>query len=61
MKKAIVGLVAVGAVIGLRPVARRIGHEMHEHCEQMMAGQFGGRGEAVGRGCRQEALVNVVL
>ena len=55
MKKALVGLVAVGAVVGLRPVARRIGHKMREHCGQMaaqckqMAAQCGGRGEAVRR------------
>ena len=60
MKNAIVAFVAVGAVIGLRPVARRIGHKMREHCEEMAA-QPGGRGETVGRRCRQEALVNVVL
>lgn len=55
MKKGIVGLVAVGAVIGLRPLARRLNHKMREHYGQMaahckqMAAQFGGRGEAVGR------------
>jgi hypothetical protein len=55
MKKALVGLVVVGAVVGLRPVARRMGHKMREHCGQMaaqckqMGVQFGGRGEAVGR------------
>lgn len=55
MKKAILGLVAIGAVIGSRPVARRMGRKMREHCEQMaaqckqMAGQFQTRGEAVGR------------
>ena len=56
MKKAIIGLAAVGAVIGLRPVVkRRIAHKMREHCqqmaakcEQMMAGQSGDRGEAAG-------------
>jgi hypothetical protein len=55
MKKAIFGLAAVGAVIGLGPVVkRRIGHKMREHCEetaakceQMMAGQSGARGEEV--------------
>jgi hypothetical protein len=47
MKKAIVGLVAVGAVIGLRRVIPRVGQKMREHCEQMMA-QFQGRGEATG-------------
>jgi hypothetical protein len=54
MKKATVGLVAVGALVGFRPLVRRMGHKMREHCGQMaaqckqMAGQFGGRGEAVG-------------
>jgi hypothetical protein len=46
MKKAIVGLVAVGAILGLRPLTRRLGHMMREHCEQMVA-QCRGRGEAV--------------
>jgi hypothetical protein len=32
MKKLIVGLAAVGALIALRPVARR---KMREHCERM--------------------------
>ncbi len=55
MKKAIVGLSAVGAVVGLRPLARRMSHKMREHCRQMaarckqMAEQFGGHGEAVDR------------
>jgi hypothetical protein len=49
MKKLIVGLVSVGAVMALLPVVeRRMGHKMREHCEQMMA-QFGGRGEPVGK------------
>jgi hypothetical protein len=56
MKKAIFGLAAVGALIGLGPVLkRRIGHKMREHCEQMaakcnsvMAGQPGARDEEVG-------------
>ena len=56
MKKAIFGLAAVGAVIGLGPVVkRRIGHKVREHCEemaakckQMMAGQSEARGEQVG-------------
>lgn len=53
-KKAIVVLVAVGVVAGLRPASRRIAHTARDHCEQMaeqcmqMAAQFGGRGEAVG-------------
>jgi hypothetical protein len=41
MKKAIVGLVAVGAVIGLRQVLPRVGQKMREHCERMIA-QFAG-------------------
>ncbi|HSJ73662.1 MAG TPA: hypothetical protein VK904_05040 [Miltoncostaeaceae bacterium] len=48
MKKAIVGLVAIGVIIALRPVMRRMGQRMREHCEQMAA-QFGGRGDAVRR------------
>ena len=54
MNKAIVGLAAVGAVVGVRRV-KRIGQKMREHCGQMaaqckqMAGQIGGRGEAVGK------------
>ena len=46
MKKLIVGFVAVGAVIGLRPLVGRIGRKMRAHCEQMMAGQVGSGGEA---------------
>jgi hypothetical protein len=55
MKKMIVGLVAVGAIVGLRSARTRIGHRMREHCGEMaercmeMAAQFAGRGEAVGR------------
>lgn len=62
MKKAIVGFVAVGAVVALLPVARRTSRKIREHssqmaqhCKQMaaqckqMAAQVGGRGEAVGR------------
>jgi hypothetical protein len=53
MRKAILGLAAVGAVIGLAPVLkRRIGHKLREHCDEMaakskrmMAGQPGARGE----------------
>ena len=56
MKKAIFGLAAVGALIGLGPVLkRRIGHKMREHCDVMaakctpvMAGQPGARDEDVG-------------
>jgi hypothetical protein len=39
MKKAIIGLVAVAAMLGLRPLLRRMGHQMRNHCEQM-ARQF---------------------
>jgi hypothetical protein len=55
MKKAIIGVMALGAIIGSRPLARRMRHKMQEHCEQMaahckqMAGQFGGHGEPVGK------------
>jgi hypothetical protein len=55
MKKAIVGVAALGAIIGLRPLARRMAQKMREHCAQMaaqckqMAAQAGGRGEPAGR------------
>jgi hypothetical protein len=55
MKKAIVGLLAVGSIIALRPVVRRLGQRMREHCEHMVA-QFGGRGEMgqrMGERCEQ--------
>jgi len=49
MRKLIVGLAAVGAVMALRPVVkRRMVQKMREHCEQMM-GQFAGRSEATGQ------------
>lgn len=54
MKKALVGLVAAGAVIGFLPLAERKGRKMSERCGQMaaqckeMAAQFGARGEAAG-------------
>lgn len=48
MKKLIIGLAAVGAVIGLRHVARRGGGKMRAHCEQMMA-RCAGHNEAPGR------------
>ena len=47
IKKAIIGLVAVAAIFGLRPVLRRTGHQMRKRCEEM-AGQFAGRGAAAG-------------
>ena len=55
MKKVIIGAAAVGALVGLGIVGRRIGNKMREHCgqmaaqcKQMMAGQFGERGETTG-------------
>ena len=48
MKKAIIGLAAIGAVIALRPLVKRTGAKMREHCKQMMAGQAGDRGEGAG-------------
>ena len=44
MKNLIVGLVAVGAVMALRPVVKRHMVQMREHCKQMMSG---GRSEAM--------------
>jgi hypothetical protein len=55
MKKAILGIAAVGAVVGLRPLATRMSAKMREHCGEMaaeckhMATQFAGRHEPVGR------------
>ena len=55
MKRAIVGFAAVGAIIGLRPLARPLGQKMQKHCAHMaarctqMAAQFGRHGEPVGR------------
>ncbi len=55
MKKGIVGFVALGVIIALRPLARRMGQKMRQHCAQMavqhnqVAAQVGNRGEAVGR------------
>ena len=38
MKKAIVGLAAVAAVVALRPlIKRRMLQKMRDHCEQMMS------------------------
>ena len=54
MKKVIVGFAAIGVIIALRPVARRMEQKMREHCAQMavqcrqMAAQVGGRSEAAG-------------
>jgi hypothetical protein len=48
MKKLIVGLLAVGAVLALRPVVkRRVVQRMREHCKQMMS-EFAGGSEATG-------------
>ena len=44
MKKAIVGLAAVGALLAARPVAKRLVRQMHQRCDQMMA-QFARGGE----------------
>jgi hypothetical protein len=55
MKKAIVGVAAVGTMVVFRQVARLVGHKMREHCARMatqcqqMAAQLSGRSEAVGR------------
>ena len=46
MRKALVGVVAVGALFALRQVVGRVGRRMRQHCEQMMA-QFAGREKAV--------------
>ncbi len=46
MKKVVIGLAAIGGIIGLRSLAGRGGQKMREHCmkmagkcKQMMAGQ----------------------
>ena len=49
MKKLIIGLVAVGAAMALRPVVKRHMVQMGEQCKQMMSG---GRNEAMS----QEAM-----
>lgn len=53
MKKLILGLAAVGALVALRPVIkRRMVQKMREHCKQMAAHckeMMGGHGEATGR------------
>jgi hypothetical protein len=55
VKKVLIGMVAIGAIIALRSVAERSGQKMSEHCKQMagkckqmMAGQSGERSEAAG-------------
>jgi hypothetical protein len=35
MKKALIGLVAIGAIVALRPVIARAGRKISEHCAQM--------------------------
>ena len=48
MKKLIVGLMAVGALMTLRPVVkRRMVQKMRDHCDQMME-QFAGSRETTG-------------
>ena len=47
MKRAVVVLAAVAAVIGLRQVIPRVARKMREHCEQMTAAARG-PGEPVG-------------
>jgi uncharacterized protein YjeT (DUF2065 family) len=54
MKKPIVGLVAVGVVVALRPlVKRRMAEKMREHCDQMMRQCAGGH-EAMGQAMREQ-------
>jgi hypothetical protein len=36
MKAAMGGVAAVGAVIALRPLSKRMAQTMREHCERMM-------------------------
>jgi hypothetical protein len=35
MKKLIIGLAAIGAVLAVRPLVKRKAQTMREHCEQM--------------------------
>ena len=35
MKKALIGFVAIAAIIAIRPLFKRAGRKMGEHCEQM--------------------------
>ena len=46
IKKAIVGVAAVGAVFALGRAVARMGGRMRERCEQMMA-RHAGRGDTV--------------
>jgi hypothetical protein len=57
MRKAIFGLVVVGAVIALRPILKRcMLRKMQQHCQQMAphckqtASQFGGQDETAASG-----------
>ena len=52
MKKLIIGLVAVGAVMALRP---RLAHKMRDHCKQM-AGHCKEMMEAQGETASHEAM-----
>ena len=53
MKKLIVGLVAVGAVIALRPVVKRhVVQKMAAHCKEMMEG----RSETTGHKARAQKM-----
>jgi hypothetical protein len=36
MKKALVAVATIGAVVALRPLLKRMAQKMREHCEQMM-------------------------
>lgn len=56
MKKLIIGLLAVGAAMALRPVVkRRVVQTMQQRCKQMMA-QFAGRRETTGDEPGPEAM-----
>ena len=35
MKRALIGVFAIAAVVALRPLSQRIGRKMSEHCAQM--------------------------
>ncbi len=66
MKKAIVGVAAIGVIIALRPAAGRVTQKMREHCEQMaskckqmMATQPGGRREAPSMPAHCEEMTTV--
>lgn len=53
MKRALVGIVAIGAVVAVRPLSKRIGRKMSQHCahmaskcKQMVSTQGGSCGKA---------------